>query len=428
MSSTLTAGFRTEHAIQLPGLRAASPRGSPRWGASHFSQEIHMGQAQLKEPTPTPARDNAYEVAKREASGKWSAIIGYFCPELAGALVNPGMSRITCPVHGTDKRRGDGFRVFENFEQTGGGICNTCGGFHSGIDLIAWARSVRPSDALTMVEGFLGIEKQDGKVRVKPARPEILPRPHIEPVKAVSDEEVAKRMKLLDRLWSEAVAITDASAEPARAYLRARGIANDDYVAMQDKLRFHPSLFYASDEERQQRLPGIVAEMHDADGLRRGLHRTYLDRHEPHKAAVKEAKKVLRRLDMTLHGGIFLQGFAPLGHHVQLAEGLETGASVGMATGRPIIACTTAQLLHNWTPFKETKYVTVWADNGAAGVNHSRALKARLEEIGLRCRLIFPWGMTPSGKERDWNDVLQDDGEDAIRTAYAGDCQHCTYC
>lgn len=386
-----------------------------------------MGQAQMKEQLPMPARDNAYEVAKREADGKWSSIIGYFCPELAGALVKPGVSRITCPVHGTDKHRGDGFRVFANFEQTGGGICNTCGGFHSGIDLIAWAKSVRPCDALTMVEDFLGIQKDDRPARPKLARPKVLPRPYLEPVKATSDEEIARRVKLLERMWSEAVPITESSAEPARAYLRARGITNEDYVAMQDRLRFHRSLFYRSDNEREQRLPGLVAEMHDADGIRRGLHRTYLDRHEPRKAAVAEAKKALRRLDMILHGGIFLRGFAALGHHVQLAEGLETATSVGMATGRPIIACTTAQLLHNWTPLAGTKCVTVWADNGKAGVNHSRALKARLEEIGLRCRLIFPWGMTPNGKERDWNDVLQEDGEDAIRTAYAGDCKHCTY-
>lgn len=363
---------------------------------------------------------NGYERVKRMAAGHWPSIIASLYPAFAPAMTAPGTTRIRCPMHGSPKGdRGDGFRFYSNFAETGGGICNTCGGAATGIDLIAMIEGCKGHEALKILEKHLGIDTlpKEGEARKPREFASVAPIPAVQ---KISPQEIQKRETLLKRIWTEAKPLTDPSAMPARRYLQSRGIVCDEYLDMQVNLRFHPRLYYVSDKEPQQTLPGIVAPYLDAFHEVRGLHRTYLDPQQPKKASVKEAKKALRQLDRTLNGGILLPGAAPLSAHVQVCEGLETGLSIGMATARPVIACTTAQLLENWVPFKDTRFVSVWADNGHAGILHAKNLKRKLEAEGILCRLILPWGKVGE-QDRDWNDILQDEGENAIRDAYAGE-------
>lgn len=370
--------------------------------------------------------ENGYKRVKRIAAGRWPTIISSLYPDFAPAMNNPGVTRIPCPLHGSSKgARGDGFRFYEDFAETGGGICNTCGGAASGIDLIKMIEGCKDHEALAILERHLGIETSGARNSDRPVRKLASAQPlPFQP--KISPKEIQKRETLLKRIWSEAKCLTDPSALPARQYLHARGIVRDDYLDLQVNLRFHPRLYYASDTEAKQILPGIVATFVDASGDVRGLHRTYLDPQKAQKASVGEAKKALRQLDRTLNGGILLPGAVGITPHVQICEGTENGLSVGMATARSVIACTTAQLLENWVPYQETRFVTVWADNGQAGVLHARNLKSRLEAKGLLCRLLFPWG-TINGDDRDWNDILCQEGEDVIRCCYAGDHDQATY-
>lgn len=379
-----------------------------------------MGQTVMKDQS-----DNGFERVKREAAGRWPSIIANLYPAFAPAMAIPGVTRIPCPLHGTGKgKHGDGFRFYKDFAQTGGGICNTCGGASNGIDLIAKIEGCQPHEALSMLERYLGIDKAGSGSNPAREPRNVIPLPVATVVQ--SDEEIRKRDELIAGLWKGATPLTQPGGNLGRAYLKSRGIIRDDYLDLQVNLRLHPDLYYASHSEQKRRLPGIVAHFTDEANQLRGLHRTYLDPRQPKKAAVREAKKALRRLDKTLNGGIVLCGPVPMSAHVQLCEGIETGLSVGMATARPVVACTTAQLLDNWVPFQGTRYVTVWADTGKAGQTHARNLKARLEKTGISCRLIFPWDER-AGQERDWNDILVLEGEDAIRAAYAGDCSRCTY-
>lgn len=41
---------------------------------------------------------------------------------------------VPCPVHGGR----DGFRIFPDVAETGGGICNTCGSFANGFAPLMW--------------------------------------------------------------------------------------------------------------------------------------------------------------------------------------------------------------------------------------------------------------------------------------------------
>jgi len=66
------------------------------------------------------------------AAGRWLDLLGALAPELTPALDRVGR-HVPCPVHGG----ADGFRLFRDVKQTGGGICNTCGTFPDGFALLA---------------------------------------------------------------------------------------------------------------------------------------------------------------------------------------------------------------------------------------------------------------------------------------------------
>jgi phage/plasmid primase-like uncharacterized protein len=70
---------------------------------------------------------------KAAADGKWDSILSALAPSLAEALQKLG-KHVACPVHGGT----DGFRLFKDVAQTGGGICNTCGAHRDGLALLSW--------------------------------------------------------------------------------------------------------------------------------------------------------------------------------------------------------------------------------------------------------------------------------------------------
>jgi putative DNA primase/helicase len=68
------------------------------------------------------------------AAGRWASIVTSLAPHLAQA-VERTPNHVPCPVHGGT----DGFRLFRDFDETGGGVCNTCGIHHDGYTLLMWA-------------------------------------------------------------------------------------------------------------------------------------------------------------------------------------------------------------------------------------------------------------------------------------------------
>ena len=76
--------------------------------------------------------------------------------------------------------------------------------------------------------------------------------------------------------------------------------------------------------------------------------------------------------------------------------------------------------MSKWMPPEGTRYVTVWADRDAneAGIRHALELKERLQDMGLKCRILVP-DFLDTEKE-DWNDVLLECGFEEIAEAYSG--------
>jgi hypothetical protein len=198
---------------------------------------------------------------------------------------------------------------------------------------------------------------------------------------------------------------------------------------MQDEIRFDPALYYSDrDAPAGVTLPGLLSRFVGPDRIMTGLHRSYLDPKEPGRAHVLQTTKALRRLGSTLNGAVVLRGRNPHSQHQNVCEGLETGLSVVMATGRTVNATTTSSLLKNWIPYPGTTHVTIWADrdnpgpiNGIrGGWEAAKALCQRLKEEEIEARIILPPRASEHEEKNDWNDVLRRDGPDRIALAYVG--------
>lgn len=93
------------------------------------------------------------EIVKQKARGHWLDILTAQAPDLAPAVSDPG-KRVPCPVHGGR----DGFRLFKNAAESGGGICNTCGPFDNGISLLQWCNGLSFDEAVEVVAKQLKLE------------------------------------------------------------------------------------------------------------------------------------------------------------------------------------------------------------------------------------------------------------------------------
>ena len=70
---------------------------------------------------------------RERAAGRWIDMLAALAPALVPALSRPGR-HVPCPVHGGTR----GFRLFRDVDDTGGGVCNTCGTFPDGFALLMW--------------------------------------------------------------------------------------------------------------------------------------------------------------------------------------------------------------------------------------------------------------------------------------------------
>lgn len=124
---------------------------------------FHLGATSAKEKAPTASTmkaqlfpnsaTNIYPDArelKQQASYRWLDLINHLAPQANEAIGKLGR-HVACPVHGGS----DGFRLFKDADQTGGGICNTCGSFSDGFALLQWLNDWSFSEALQAVSNYL---------------------------------------------------------------------------------------------------------------------------------------------------------------------------------------------------------------------------------------------------------------------------------
>lgn len=341
-----------------------------------------------------------FEQLREQAMGQWGGILSILAPELECALER-APRHVPCPMHGGK----DGFRLYEDFEKTGGGICNTCGPQPNGFILLQWIRGWNFYQALEAVSEVL-----NGGTPVVQCR---------ESIKGFSSRAHRKDdgnlRKLLNRMGTEAVPLTDPQAEPARRYLESRGIT----ILPPCGLRYHPSLSYFDEEDGKEkgRYPGMVAMLSDGQGRPVTLHRIYLTQ-DGQKAPVTFPKKTMPYPASVreLTGAAVRLG--PAVDLLGVAEGVETALAVTQATGMICWATTSATLLSKVILPAQVKRVVVWADHDTskekAGQIAGTRLATRLVEEGLKARVQIPPPPPPGQKSCDWADVLVTQGKEGF--------------
>lgn len=335
---------------------------------------------------------------KAAAHGRWGGILSALAPQLQPALDRVG-HHVSCPVHGGK----DGYRVFSDVDDSGGGVCNTCGVHPDGFATLMWVSGMDFKEALKSVAEYLRVG-----VIARPFGGRTISRQ----TRKGDDDE--KSRQALNRVWNESIALSHPDAEPARLYLARRGIS----IRQPETLRLHPSLAYFEDRKEIGTFPAMLAMVQGHGGNAITIHRTYLTA-DGYKAPVESPRKLMRYPSQrTLAGGVIR--LVEAGAVLAVAEGLETALAVMEGTKMPVWCAVNAYLLEHFYPPPGVSQILVFADKDRPSAQHprghgqesARRLVQRLWERGIKASAIVPAGEIPAGQRSlDWLDILNRDGK-----------------
>ena len=332
-------------------------------------------------------RAAAFQQLKQDARGQWAYIFEDLAPQLAEAIAANGR-HVSCPVHGGS----NGFRLFKDYQQSGGGICNTCGAQPNGFGMLHWVKGYDFKDAVREVGQW---------IRKENATPTISNRPPPAPPAPV---DTAKAQATIYRLWSGSRPLKGSAAQ---RYLEARGIWSENHPMT---LRAHPSVrFFDSATQQEGSYPAMLAPVKNAMGQIVALHRTYLTE-EGMKAPVPEVKKLTQKTGPLNGAAIKL---FPSTEFLGVGEGIETMLAVRAITRMPVWSAVSAVLLEQVEIPEGVHTVVIWADNDLNGRGQQAAevLAERLRREGKTVEIQIPGGLIPEGaKGIDWLDVLTTQG------------------
>ena len=80
----------------------------------------------------------------------WESTICHLVPEFNQAINNKPR-HVPCPMHGGK----DGLRCFDDFDESGGMVCNTCGAFPNGYLVLAWALDLPTKEVARIIQKVL---------------------------------------------------------------------------------------------------------------------------------------------------------------------------------------------------------------------------------------------------------------------------------
>ena len=354
---------------------------------------------------------------KRRAYGNWDSILSHLAPTLQPALEKFG-KHVACPRHGGT----DGFRFYNDGRLKGSAICNTCGRFADGFELLTWLYAWRFSQTLEAVAETLGIPHPlRARANGAPAA-KVTPLP---PPPQPSPEEVARKdayyAKRLQEAWDESVELMHEAAAPARAYLKRRGIT--EAVGPLRMLRVHPGMEYFENNVKLGTFPTLLAMLLQPNGQPCTLHRIYLTA-DGEKAPVEAPKKIMPRRSTVQYMGSAVRLDENVGSVLLGAEGLETAMAVRALMGLPTWASTVAGLLEGMVVAPQVRVFVAFGDKDkpqeqhpeGRGYSAAAILCDRLRSEGRKATVYLPpFALSDEVKKLDWLDVLASYGLEQAR-------------
>lgn len=328
---------------------------------------------------------------KELAKGKWADILEDLAPKkaLAEAYAANGF-HVSCPVHGGS----DGFRLFTDFNETGGAVCNTCRAKPDGFRTLAWLLekehgSYAFKEATRQIADWLNVDHSERK---KVERQPLEFKPLVDPDKAFAK---------ISEVWK---ASKELKGSPAEKYLLSRGIYLEN---LPKTLRSHPGLRYWDAKAKKDLgvFPCLLAPIRDKDNKIISIHRIFLTP-EGLKAPVPDAKKMMAMCGEMRGTAIKL---FPAGEVLGVAEGIETALAAYAVSRMPVWSCVTAPLLEIVDIPDNVKTVVIWADKDKSnrGTEAADKLADRLEKLGKTVYICMPVQPIAEGQKGiDWLDVL----------------------
>ncbi len=334
----------------------------------------------MKSSTKTTKSSTPNEI-RLKAKGLWPVLLPDLAPQLKEAVENLG-HHVPCPMHGGK----DGFRLFPDAPETGGGICNTCGSFPDGVSLLVRVNGWSHQQVVEAIEAWLVRNGQHG------------PKDSSVPDKGPN----SNAQRQIERITEEA------DEDPGRVseYLQSRGLSGE----VPESLRFHPALPLFAGGEKVGNLPAMVAPYQRDDGQIVGYQRLYLDPDGMGKADIETPKKNTAALWNGALSGAIIRLSEPR-EVLGIAEGIETALAVQEATGMPVWAAGSAGGLEAAELPDEVCSVHVWGDNDQSGRGEEAALKLT-ERLLLEGRTVKV--SIPQEIDHDWLDVLNQHGPEAV--------------
>lgn len=371
---------------------------------------------------------------RETAKGRWREIFSVLAPELeeADSAFESRQMHVPCPGHGGT----DGFRLYKDVNDTGGGICNTCGAMADGFRMLGWIMAVRENDgtpngydtkefndytrqAYSEVAYYLehGVAKNP-ELRTRVAR--VFKAETEEERAAKAEQDKLRREKLMkvgQRMWSNS-----APYDPIiEKYFEGRGAAG---TILSPLMRFNAQTPYITDTGVQY-WPSIVmpvTRVEDGSLKVVALHRIYLkvnDNGSVTKAPVKDAKKIMPWAD--LEGAIIrlypLDGSKTLA----LAEGPETSAAIHTLTGLPCWSGVTAWGVEMAQIPDEVDTVILVEDFDVSekGQKTAKTKAEAIRAMGKTAVIMSPAAFYEPGNPKhkkgvDWDDAIKANRERAL--------------
>lgn len=329
----------------------------------------------------------SWEELKEAVKGNWGNIFTDLAPELSEAVAN-APEHVACPVHGGN----DGYRLFSHFNETGRGICNTCGPQKSGFDTLSWVKGYGFKDAVREVGAWVRKEKLLPSSHRRSTPPARVAR------SKVNGEEALKRLR---GVWLSSKPLKDSAAQ---TYLSKRGIWRDNQPST---LRSHSGLTYfnGKDKTAVAKFPCLLAPIRNKNDKIVSIHRIFLTP-QGDKAPVDAPKKMMSAFGELRGAAIKL---FPAGEVLGLTEGIETALAVHAVARIPVWSCVSAVLMECVEVPDSVKHVVIWADLDVSnrGVEAANKLADRLEKQGKTVEICVPQGPIPEGEKGiDWLDVM----------------------
>jgi putative DNA primase/helicase len=323
------------------------------------------------------------DAIKVHAVGLWSGIIQALAPQLT-PTIERDRKHGPCPLcEGKDR-----CRCHNDFQETGGIICNQCGGAADGLGVLMWANGWDFPTTIKAVSSYLGL----GGGQIPTAKP-VIQKTKQSPKNNWDDER--QRLKVV---WGGTVKDTGRIAQ----YFKHRSLS----IPVPDTLRLHPSLSYFQ-QGPPISYPCMVAKIIRGDEAA-GLHRTWLDPDGLGKAPCSQPRKTWKCTESMSGGAIRLYPLEE-GKPLIVCEGIETALAVREITGLPVWSAISSTMLEKVQIPKSIEPVIICADKDRSitGERAAAKLAQRLTDEGHQVKISLPPIEIPEEeKSVDWLDYL----------------------